>query len=89
MKDPDEHGFDGAAVNQQSDLNAKLGSLLEQWYLRDTPGCQFCNAPDPAYTDEDTGVHEFCDEECKEAYERVFEARTTLGKRDMNQRGYD
>lgn len=89
MKDPDEHDYDGAAVNQQSDLNAKLGSLLEAWYTRDTAGCDFCNAPSPEYQDDDTGQNEFCDEECKEAFEQIFEARLTLGNRDMAQRGYD
>lgn len=89
MKDPDEHDYNRTQVNQQSDLNAKLGSLMERWLTRDTPGCAFCNAPDPDYQDDDTGVHEFCDEACAEAFEKVLDARVTLSKRDLDQRGYD
>ena len=76
-------------VNAQSDINRQLGSLLERWYTRDTPGCAFCNVPDPAFTHEDTGAREFCDDECRQDFERIVNARLAVGKRDMAQRGYD
>lgn len=89
MKDPDEHDFNGAAVNRQTKINAKLGSLIERWYTRSTDGCDFCNAPDPEHQTDETGQNEFCDEECAESFVQVFEARLALGDRDMAQRGFD
>jgi len=87
MKDLEESI--GRRVNSQSEMNHDLGSLLEAWTTRDSPGCAFCNAPSPDYTSEDTGGREFCDEDCKEGFEKVIEARLALGRRDLEQRGYD
>lgn len=68
------------------DLDQQIGSLLEAWLTRDTDGCRFCNAPlsgDPAPNDQ------FCTSDCREKFDDIMEARTHLGSRDLEQRGYD
>ncbi len=69
-------------------IDQRIGSVLEGWLLRDTPGCDFCNEriDGEGVT---KGKLEFCDEECHEDWETVFEARTTIGERDLRQRGFD
>lgn len=71
--------------NQQ--LDQKLGSILEAWINRGTPGaCRFCNEPvDGALEPSE----QFCSEQCEERFETVMDARIALGQRDMEQRGYD
>lgn len=72
----------------QDTLDQQIGSLLEAWYTRDVDEdqCRFCNErlDEPAPAQE-----RFCDDECEDAFEKVFEARLAIGKRDLEQRGYD
>lgn len=71
---------------QQRQLDQELGWLLESWTTRDTgEGCRFCNTPVGDVPNEE----KFCDETCEERFEQVMEARVAVGKRDLQQRGYD
>lgn len=67
-----------------------LGSVMENWVTRDVPHghCRFCNESvgDDAVTE---GRQQFCDTDCKEQFQTVFSARLALGRRDLDQRGYD
>lgn len=70
-------------------VNHHIGSLLEAWLTRDTPGCDFCNE---CLSEE--SVHRnsgltFCDESCRVDYETVREARQVIGERDLRRRGFD
>lgn len=67
-------------------IDDQLGSIIESWTTRDTgEGCRFCGEPvgdvDPA--------EKFCDEKCSDRFDTVVEARIALGKRDVEQRGFD
>jgi hypothetical protein len=72
-------------------LNAQIGSILEGWLLEGVTGaCQFCR--EDLGPDDDTvtkGELVFCSEECREDWKTVQEARLALGKRDLEQRGFD
>jgi len=68
-------------------LDQLIGSLLENWLTRDTGNrCRFCNLElgDPREPGD-----RFCSARCKEDFNKVFEARLAIGKRDLDQRGFD
>lgn len=71
-----------------SQLDQQLGSILEGWINRDVRDdqCRFCNAQ---LDDEKPAADRYCDEECEEDFGTVMQARLALGRRDLNQRGYD
>lgn len=68
-------------------IDAQIGSLLERWITIETGEyCRFCRTervPDEPIQDR------FCSEDCEQAFETVLNARLEIGKRDMDQRGYD
>ena len=70
-------------------LDQNLGSVLEAWATRDVAAdqCRFCNETLDAPTDDPT--ERFCSASCSEHFETVMGARIALGKRDLDQRGYD
>lgn len=71
---------------EEERLDQSLGSLLESWYTRATgENCRFCNE----HVGDVDADEKFCSETCEERFETVFEARQALGKRDLEQRGYD
>lgn len=83
--------FDPYAFNESAMdwIDVHIGSLLEAWLTRDTPGCDYCNEPlDEETVHRDSGLT-FCDESCRVDYETVREARTVIGERDLRQRGFD
>jgi predicted nucleic acid-binding Zn ribbon protein len=85
----DEDDVDDA-VRKSWRVDQLLGSYMEHWVTREVPEghCRFCNDPhgsDPV----ENGRQRFCDEDCHEEFEKVFKARLALGRRDMDQRGYD
>lgn len=69
-------------------LDQQIGSLLEGWITRDVPAerCRFCNEllEEPVEPPE-----RYCNETCEERFDTVLEARLAIGKRDLEQRGYD
>lgn len=68
------------------DLDQQIGSILEAWINRDTKGvCRFCNEPVGDVAPDER----FCNDECKDRFETVMDARIAIGKRDLQQRGYD
>ena len=68
------------------DLDQQIGSILEAWITRDTDGvCRFCNS----HVGDVAPDERFCTDECKDRFEKVLDARIALGKRDLQQRGYD
>lgn len=73
---------------QPTRLDQQLGSLLESWVNRDLPAdrCRFCNEQ---LDEEQPPEDRYCDEDCEERFEAVLEARLAIGKRDIQQRGYD
>lgn len=73
----------------RNQLDQQLGSLLEGWINRDTPDdcCRFCN--DPLGEPRESPADRFCDIDCEEDFNTVLSARIALGKRDLNQRGFD
>jgi hypothetical protein len=67
-------------------LDQRIGSILEAWVNRDTgEGCRFCNEP----VGDVPAMEKFCSEECEDRFETVMDARIAIGKRDLQQRGYD
>jgi hypothetical protein len=70
-------------------IDVQIGSLLEAWLTRDTPGCDYCNET----LDEDEVLRDggltFCDSGCRSDYQTVREARLVIGERDLRQRGFD
>jgi hypothetical protein len=75
----------------RSHLDQKIGSVLEAWLLEGVEGaCQFCR--EPLGPDDETvteGKNVFCTEDCRDNWKTVFDARTAIGKRDLEQRGFD
>jgi hypothetical protein len=71
-----------------NELDQQIGSILEAWINRDVDDdqCRFCNEQldEPAPPGD-----RYCDDECEAAMDQVFDARIAIGKRDMEQRGYD
>lgn len=84
MFDPYQYN---SAGSDWIDLN--IGSLMEAWLTRDTPGCDYCN--EPVFEGETLRWEglKFCDEGCRVDYETVREARSVIGERDLRQRGFD
>lgn len=83
--------FDPYAFNTVASdwIDVHIGSLLEAWLTRDTPGCDYCNEPlIEGETLRDAGL-KFCDEACRVDYETVRETRLMIGERDLRQRGFD
>jgi hypothetical protein len=72
-----------------ADLDQQLGSLLEAWATRDVAPdqCRFCNERLAEPVDDPT--ERFCDDDCEAGFGTVVDARVVLGKRDLDQRGYD
>lgn len=67
-------------------LDQQIGSLLEAWLTRETGAhCRFCNE----WVGDLPPAELFCNEECKENWQTVQDARRAIGQRDMEQRGYD
>jgi len=76
-------GPSGRGTPYQNDqIDQQIGSLLERWLTASIPDhCSFCRVEE---TDE-----EFCSEECEENFQTVMDARLAIGRRDLEQRGYD
>lgn len=91
--DPDDPGeivTDGGRPGGtgRNQLDQQIGSLLEAWINRDVPSdrCRFCNEP---LDDSEPPAARYCDESCEEAFDQVLEARLAIGRRDLDQRGFD
>jgi len=68
------------------DWDQALGSILERWLTTRVPGkCRFCRKSVKA----ENPKIQFCGPECKADWQKVFEARLVIGKRDLKQRGFD
>lgn len=69
------------------DYDQIIGSILERWLTTPCKGkCRFCREP---VSEELKPPDQFCSEECKKKWQKVMEARLVIGKRDLDQRGYD
>jgi hypothetical protein len=77
-----------------------IGSMLENWITRDVgPRCRFDNIQLPINMIDEAGKRatvvrallseQFCGPACREAFEKVVEARAIIGKRDLHRRGFD
>lgn len=69
-------------------LDQFIGSMLEAWINRDVDEdqCRFCNE---RLEEPKSAAERYCSVECEQRMETVLEARVAIGKRDMEQRGYD
>lgn len=72
----------------RSELDQKIGSLLEAWINRPTgeANCRFCEEP---LEEEKPANKRYCSDDCEKALRKVMEARIAIGERDLQQRGYD
>jgi hypothetical protein len=70
-------------------LDQQLGSIMEAWTTRDVAAdqCRFCNERLEEPTDDPS--ERFCSASCADDFETVMDARIALGRRDLEQRGYD
>lgn len=70
-----------------SQLDQTIGSQLEAWLTRETGDyCRFCAT---VLVGDVEPEERFCSESCEEDYQLVRDARIAIGKRDLEQRGYD
>lgn len=84
-------------ISTRSRLDQAIGSLLERWLNEDTGElCTFCREervrlkpPDVSEPAGDWDGEKFCSRTCADRFGKVFEARLEIGKRDLDQRGYD
>jgi hypothetical protein len=70
-----------------SELDQQLGSIIEGWTCRDTGEyCRFCAVE---RVGDVPPIEKYCSDECEERFNKVMAARLAVGKRDLEQRGYD
>lgn len=69
-------------------LDQQIGSIIEAWTTRDVADdqCRFCNEE---LDEAEPPDERFCSDDCEDDFRQVMDARIAIGKRDMDQRGYD
>lgn len=85
-KSSDDAG-DEVAAPYGIGVDQHLGSFLERWLTQDTgPYCRFCRVEPVGDV---APPKKFCSDGCREQFQVVMEARSAIGQRDLQQRGYD
>ena len=81
-------GREGRSVPyRESHLDQEIGSVLEAWTTRDTGEyCRFCANE---HVGDAPPEERFCSDDCREDFQKVLDARITIGERDLELRGFD